>query len=279
MSGEAYYPQDLQLFDELIDRLNLAFKNIELYQEIKRYNKTLEFKVQKRTEELEAQHENQIRFTADISHELQTPLAILKGNLSLINQKIIPREEIDRGFGRMERSVDRLSNIIKDLIFLTKADAGKVIINKQEFDLSQAIRSVYDDSYILAEDKKVEFKLEVFSEIKIFADEDKINSLLFNLISNALKFTPAGKKIKISLAGEDGNAVLRAGDEGVGISAKDLPNIFTRFYRLENSDNQKGSGLGLAICKWIINAHGGDISVQSELGRGTTFIVTLPLSK
>jgi signal transduction histidine kinase len=277
MSGETYYPQDLQLFDELIDRLNLAFKNIELYQEIKRYNKTLEFKVQKRTEELELQHENQIRFTADISHELQTPLAILKGNLSLINQKKITQEEIDRGFARMERSVDRLSNIIKDLIFLTKADAGKVLVNKQEFDLSQAVRSVYDDSYILAEDKRVDFQLEVLNEIKITADEDKIKSLLFNLISNALKFTPAGRKIKISLVEIHNHAVIQVEDEGTGIAIKDLPNIFSRFYRIDNPDSPKGSGLGLAICKWIVTAHGGEISVTSELGQGTIFKVVLPL--
>jgi signal transduction histidine kinase len=277
MSGESYYPQDLQLFDELMERFSLAFENIELYQEIKKYNLLLESKVQKRTEELKLQHESQIRFTADISHELQTPLAILKGNLSLINQKIISQEEMVRGFARMERSVDRLSNIIKDLIFLTKADAGKIQVDKRDFNLSQAVRAVYDDSYILAEDKKVEFQLEILSEIKIIADEEKIKSLLFNLISNALKFTPAGSKIRITLSEYFDNAYILVEDEGIGIAAKDQPNIFSRFYRIDNPDNQKGSGLGLAICKWIVNSHGGEITVKSEIGQGTIFKVILPL--
>ncbi len=279
MSEEAYYPQDLQLFDELIDRISLAFENIELYQEIKKYNKALESKVQERTMELQLQNENQIRFTADISHELQTPLAILKGNLSLINQKKITQGDMEKGFARMERSVDRLSNIIKDLIFLTKADTGKIPVTKQEFNLSRAVEAVYDDSYILAEDKNIDFKLEILNEIVITADEEKIKSLLFNLISNALKFTPAGKKIKITLSEFLNNAYILVEDEGIGIAAKDHPNIFSRFYRIDNPDNPKGSGLGLAICQWIVNAHGGEISVKSEIGQGTIFKVVLPMNK
>ncbi|MCX6744426.1 MAG: ATP-binding protein [Candidatus Parcubacteria bacterium] len=277
LSDEDYYPQDLQLFDSLVDIISLAFKNINLYNELKKYTKSLESKVQERTEELQVQHENQIRFTADISHELQTPLAILKGNFSLINQKKITQEEMEKGFARMERSVDRLSDIIKDLIFLTKADAGKIPVNKEKFNLSQVVKAVYDDSYILAEDKNIDFELEILNEIIISADEEKIKSLLFNLISNALKFTQAGKKIKITLSEFFNNAYVLVEDEGIGIASKDQPNIFSRFYRIDNQDSPKGSGLGLAICEWIVHAHGGEISVKSVLEQGTIFKVVLPI--
>ena len=276
LSGEAYYPQDLRLFDELIDNISLSFENINLYQEIKKHTMSLETKIQQRTKELCEQNENQTRLMADISHELQTPLAILKGNLSLINQKKLKHKDKEKGFLRMDRSVDRLSNIIKDLIFLSKVDAGIINLEKNYFDLGQLVRDVYNDTLILAEDKNINFKVKIQKGINFYGDQEKIRSLLFNLISNALKYTTSDRHIYLSVETNEQNIYIIVKDEGIGILANDIPNIFSRFYRIYNNNVEKGSGLGLAISKWIVEAHQGKIEVESKLGEGSIFKVILP---
>ncbi|MCX6743085.1 MAG: HAMP domain-containing sensor histidine kinase, partial [Candidatus Parcubacteria bacterium] len=278
LSEEAYYPQDFQLFNALIDSISLTFENIFLYSELKKYSKNLEEKVTKRTRELGELNEKQSRFMADIYHELQTPLAVLKGNLSLMSQKRLDEFETAKSFVRMDRSVDRLSNLIKDLIFLSKADVGKVELKKVNINLSELALNIYNDSLILVEDKGVRFIADIEKNISINGDREKIKSLLFNLISNALKFAPNGKEIKMRLFKDKNNAYFEIEDQGIGIAEKDLPNLFSRFYRIDHEHGDKGSGLGLAICKWIVEAHGGEIEVKSELGKGSIFTVTLPLN-
>jgi signal transduction histidine kinase len=277
LSEEAYYPQDFQLFNALIDSISLTFENIFLYSELKKYSKNLEEKVTKRTRELGELNEKQSRFMADIYHELQTPLAVLKGNLSLMNKKRLDEFETAKSFVRMDRSVDRLSNLIKDLIFLSNADVGKVELKKENINFSELALNMYDDSLILAEDKGVRLRTDIEKNISIKGDREKIKSLLFNLISNALKFTPNGKEIRMRIFKDNNNAYFEIEDQGIGIAEKDLPNLFSRFYRIDHGSGEKGSGLGLAICKWIAEAHGGEIEVKSELGQGSTFKVSLPL--
>lgn len=277
LSQEAYYPQDLQLFETLIDTLSLTFRNIFLYTDLKRSLFCLEEKVNNRTKELKELNENQSRFMADISHELQTPLAVLKGNLSLINQQKMTLLESQKAFLSMERSVDRLSHLIKDLVFLAKADVGKIEVNKENFSLSDLVWKVFEDSLILAEDKRIRLKAEIEKDILLFGDQEMIKSLLFNLISNAFKYAASGKEVKIKLFKEDETACLQVVDRGIGIAQENLPHIFSRFYRIENGYLEQGTGLGLAICKWIVQAHYGKIGVKSELNRGTTFKVILPL--
>ncbi len=277
LSEEAYYPQDFQLFNTLVDSISLTFENIFLYSELKKYSKNLEEKVTKRTSELEDLNINQARFMADIYHELQTPLAVLKGNLSLMNKKRLDEFETAKSFVRMDRSVDRLSNLIKDLIFLSRADVGKVELKKENINFSELALNMHDDSLILVEAKGVRLRTDIEKNISINGDREKIKSLLFNLISNALKFTPNGKEIKIRLFKDNNNAFFEIEDQGIGIAEKDLPNLFSRFYRIDHGGGEKGSGLGLAICKWIAEAHGGEIEVKSELGQGSTFKVILPL--
>jgi len=277
LSQEIYYPQDLQIFEGLINHLSLTFENIFLYTELKKYSKNLEEKVMRRTRQLEDLNENQALFMADIYHELQTPLAVLKGNLSLMSNRRLNEFETDKAFVRMDRSVDRLSNLIKDLIFLSKADVGKVELKKDNINFSELTLNMFDDSLILAEDKGIELLADIEKNIFINADREKIKSLLFNLVSNALKFTPAGKIIKINLSQDGQKVYFQIADQGIGIAEKDLPNLFSRFYRIDHSNEEKGSGLGLAICKWIVQAHGGEINVKSELGQGSIFKVSLPL--
>ncbi|MCX6745795.1 MAG: HAMP domain-containing sensor histidine kinase, partial [Candidatus Parcubacteria bacterium] len=186
--------------------------------------------------------------------------------------------ETAKSFVRMDRSVDRLSNLIKDLIFLSRADVGKVELKKVNINLSELALNIYDDSLILVEDKGVRFIADIEKNISINGDREKIKSLLFNLISNALKFAPNGKKIRMRLFKDKNNAYFEIEDQGIGIAEKDLPNLFSRFYRIDHEHGEKGSGLGLAICKWIVQAHGGEIGVKSELGKGSIFTVTLPLN-
>ncbi len=278
LSQEDLYPQDLQLFENLIDTLNLIFENIFLYNDLKKSLFSMEEKINQRTKELRELNKNQSRFMADISHELQTPLAVLKGNLSLINNKKLDEQESKKVFVRLERSVDRLSNLIKDLIFLSKADVGQIKINKEYFDFSDLVKEMAEDSAILAEDKEIKMQLKIEKGIYFMGDKEKLQGLLFNLISNALKYTPVGKEIKIELYKKNDTICLLVADQGIGIARKDLPYIFSRFYRIEYQVKEKGTGLGLAICKWIVHVHGGKIGVKSELGKGTSFKIILPLS-
>ncbi len=277
LSEEDYYPDDLQLLATLIDTLSLSFENIFLYTDLKKTLFGLEERVNRRTKELIELNENQSRFMADISHELQTPLAVIKGNLSLINQQNVDLTENHQVLSRMERSVDRLSHLIKDLIFLSKADSGKIEVNKEDFNLSDLVQKSYEDSLILAEYKNINLQAEIEKDILLFGDKNMIQSLLFNLISNALKYTDADKEIKIKLFKDFNNVYLIVKDQGVGIDKNDLPYVFSRFYRIEHANNEKGTGLGLAICNWIVQVHNGKIKVQSELNQGTSFKIILPL--
>lgn len=276
LSQENYYPQDLQLFENLVDTLSLLFENIFLYNDLKKALIGMEDKVNQRTKELQELNANQSRFMADISHELQTPLAILKGNLSLLNQQKMSPAETRKYYLQMERSIDRLSHLIKDLIFLSKADAGKINIQKEYFNLSDLVQKAFDDSLILSEDKGIILNAEIEKNLWLLGDQSLIQSLLFNLISNALKFTEQNKEVKIKLLKNTDSANLIIEDQGIGIASENLPHIFSRFYRIEPQDKRKGTGLGLSICKWIVLAHNGKIDINSQLGKGTTINVNLP---
>ncbi|MCX6740190.1 MAG: ATP-binding protein [Candidatus Parcubacteria bacterium] len=276
ISQENYYPQDLQLFETLINTLGMAVENIFLYNDLKQALIGMEEKVNQRTKELQELNANQSRFMADISHELQTPLAILKGNLSLLNQQKMSQAETRKYYLHMERSIDRLSHLMKDLIFLSKADAGKINIKKEYVNLSNLVQKASDDSLILAEDKGIGLETNIEKNIWLFGDQDTIQSLLFNLISNALKYTGPNKQVVIKLLKESDRAHLIVEDQGIGIAPENLPHIFSRFYRIEQLGKEKGTGLGLAICKWIVQSHDGKIEIKSQLGHGTTIIVDLP---
>ncbi len=229
---------------------------------------------------LEKSFEHINEFSSHVAHELKTPLAIIRGEIELALNDDRDKEEYKRALQVSLEEVSRLIKIIKDLLLLAKLDYKPDIFNFEKFNLSEFIRDIYENSKILSLDKNIDVTLQIANEdFYISGDKVHLRRLFFNLIGNAVKFTPKNGKIQMSLIRQDKQAVITIADTGVGISPEDIKKIFTKFFRVKGEDQSPefGSGLGLTIALSIARAHDGDIHVKSELGQGTTFTVTLPL--
>lgn len=218
----------------------------------------------------------QRRFVADVSHELRTPLTAIRGNLDLIKRYGMDQES----FNAIESEVERMSRLVNDLLLLARADYGGLTLDLEPLDLDTVVSEAYREARVLSKDRNLKVTIHEFEPVRINGNGDRIKQLLLNLISNALKFTPDGGQIALSLYVEDYDAVIEVKDTGIGISKEDQARIFDRFYQADSSRSRKSvdgsSGLGLAIAKWIVEAHNGTISVESELGEGATFRIRIP---
>jgi len=221
-------------------------------------------------------------FTADASHELRTPLAILKGETEVALRWAKEPEELRSTLVSNLEEIDRMGRIIEDLLSLAKSEAGELHLKVTEFSLSDLLQDLYLIGKTLAEAKglTLELNLKVDEEIRLRGDQLQIHRMLLNLVSNAIKYTPAEGRVEASLTVEDGMAHVAITDTGYGIAARHLPHIFERFYRIDEARNRDagGAGLGLAIVKSIAVVHGGDIRVTSRPGKGSTFTALLPLA-
>jgi heavy metal sensor kinase len=221
-------------------------------------------------------------FTADASHELRTPLAILRGETEVTLRWAKDPEELRRTLTSNLEEIDRMGRIIDDLLSLAKSEAGELHLNLTEFSLSDMLQDIYLMGSSLGQPKeiKVALDLQVEREIFIRGDQLQLHRMLLNLISNAVKYTPAGGSATLQLSISGTEAVIAVSDSGIGIPAQHLPHIFQRFYRVDESRNRAigGTGLGLAIVKSIAESHGGRIEVASTPGVGSTFTVHIPLA-
>jgi len=222
---------------------------------------------------LESREQMQKRLTADVAHELRTPLATLQSHLEAMIDGVW---EADKArLTGCHGEILRINRLVGDLEELAKYDGENLKLQKRSFDLKESVEKVVKN--FAAEIKKSKVAVEVTGEaVTIFADEDKISQVIINLLSNAIKFSEKGN-IRIKVEMRAGQAALSVTDTGIGIAEADLPFVFERFYRADASRNRAtgGSGIGLAIVKGIVEAHGGTVSVESEEGKGTTFIVLL----
>lgn len=226
---------------------------------------------------IEATMSNMRRFMADAAHELKTPIAILRTNADVALQR--PRDE--EGYRTALRSVEeesrRLGGLVDHLLVLARADAGERHPQKQRVFLDDIASDCLGAGRVMSERKGVELVVDGFEETPIDADPALIRELILILLDNAIKFTPPGGTITMRTAMTDDRPVIRLQDTGIGILAKDLPNVFQRFYRgQEDQPGQNGAGLGLPIAKWIAEEHEAEISLQSERGHGTTVTVAFP---
>jgi signal transduction histidine kinase len=220
----------------------------------------------------------QQRFVADVSHELRTPLTAIRGNLELAERYGMDdemQEAVASEVGRMARMVD-------DLLLLARADYGGMHLDLGPLDLDTVVSNAYREAKAIVHARGDDLTVEMgrFEPTRVSGNADRLKQLLLNLVGNAVKFTPPGGKIKLSLSEEGDYAVMRVSDTGIGIAAEDVPLIFDRFYQAEssraNSEKDVGTGLGLSICKWIAEAHAGKIRVESHVWRGTTFTILIP---
>jgi heavy metal sensor kinase len=220
------------------------------------------------------------QFSSDASHELRTPLTIMRGELELaLRSKKNSSEEYRKVLSSSLEETMHMSAIIENLLTLAKADRGFTHLKTEDVWLRPIIQDLFEDSEMLAERKHITVRLGTLDDALIIGDAVRLRQLFLNLIDNAIKYTPDNGTVEISLVREQRFASVKIKDSGVGIPAEELPKIYDRFYRVDKARTRElgGSGLGLSIAKWIVDIHGGTISVDSEVNVGTSFTVSLPL--
>ncbi|HKI72473.1 MAG TPA: ATP-binding protein [Verrucomicrobiae bacterium] len=221
-------------------------------------------------------------FVANVSHELRTPLSMIKGYVeTLINGAKDDPNVAARFLKTIEKHTDRLTYLIEDLLTISRLESGQIVLNIQKVELRSVAEDVIDDLQSRAEDKKVILENQVPDDVVVRADADRVQQVIFNLVDNAIKYgRPEGRVwINARLAGGQ-FAEVSVRDNGPGIPPDSIDRVFERFYRADKarSREQGGTGLGLSIVKHIIQSHGGEVWVESELGHGTTFFFTLALT-
>jgi signal transduction histidine kinase len=221
--------------------------------------------------------------TAAISHDLRTPLASVRAMVEALDDEVIDEPaEVKRYYATIRREVERLNRMIDDLFELAQIDAGALRLTRQPVALQEVAAEVIDAMQAEARRNGVTLSLHIAGEPpELSLDGTRIERAVANLVRNALEHTPAGGRIDLTIEACDGWTSLRVSDSGEGIEPADLPRIWDRFYRAERSRQRgprsdDGAGLGLAIVRGIIETHGGDVAVDSAVGRGTTFTVRLP---
>lgn len=245
-------------------------------------------------ERLDRLFQTQQRLIADVSHELRTPLTTIRGNLDLLKRGAIDDPELrNEALHEIEAEVDRMSRMVGDLLLLAQADAG-LNLQRVPVELDTLLLEVFRQGQLIAQGN-VELRLGHEDQVLVMGDADRLRQLLLNLVDNAIKYTPAGGKVTLSLYSNEQTpppgapqvpvAAARwvridVSDTGVGITPADLPYVFDRFFRSDRARTHKvgGSGLGLSIAQWIAQAHDGVITVVSEPGHGSTFTLWLPAS-
>lgn len=227
---------------------------------------------------LERSFEQIKRFTADASHELKTPLSILRGELEVALKRQRKAEEYREVLVSCLEEVERMSKIVEDLLTLARADSGNFKLRLETVDLYALAREVFEFFKNRAEEKGIRFTLEGGS-VQLRGDKERLRQLVVNLVDNAIKYTPREGEVELKAFEEDGQAVLIVRDTGEGIPPEEQQKVFERFYRVDKSRSREkgGAGLGLAICKWIAEVHGGVVTLKSEPLKGSEFTVRLPL--
>jgi two-component system OmpR family sensor kinase/two-component system sensor histidine kinase BaeS len=241
---------------------------------IKRFNKMVA--------ELERSDRQRRNLTADVAHELRTPLHIIQGNLEGMIDGVY--EPSPQQINTTLDEVKLLNRLVHDLQTLSLAEAGQLPLHPTHFLLTDLIQDIIASFSSQAELQHIELKSSIMNpNVELNADYDRLNQVLSNLVSNALHHTPAGGIISIeaeTTSNVERGARIQVKDTGAGIASEDLPFVFDRFWRGDKSRSERThSGLGLAITKQLVHAHGGTIDVQSDVGKGTTFTIELPLNK
>jgi two-component system OmpR family sensor kinase len=220
------------------------------------------------------------QFTASISHELRTPLTTLRGEAEIALLQARSVEDYRRVLASQLEEFNKLSHMIDQLLILASAEAGEIQWTERSVDLAALVGSLVEQLEPVATAKKITLVTNAQPNVSVRGDTSWIERVILNLLDNAIKFTPDGGQVRVSVAAENGEAALRVEDTGIGIPPEALPHIFERFYRAEPSRSKQveGVGLGLALVKWIVDRHRGRIQVESQPGAGSTFTVWLPLA-
>ncbi len=232
------------------------------------------------SEKIEALDITRSQFVSNASHELKTPLSTMK----ILIETLLYQDPVDPAMtkdflGDVNKEIDRLNRIVSDLLTLVNIDSGGMKLNLAEISLNALLDEQVKRLLPLARENGIEINLEAREEISIRGDALKLQQVVYNVIDNAIKYTPRGGEVETSLTRAGKKAIIRISDTGIGIPAEDLPHIFDRFYRVDKARSRAtgGTGLGLSIVKQIVQLHGGSITAVSTEGKGTTFEIELPI--
>jgi signal transduction histidine kinase len=219
------------------------------------------------------------QFTADASHELRTPLAIIRTAAELARRRPRTEAEYIIALDRILLESERTTKLIDDLLLLARADAGTEPAIREPIDLAVVVSDACDEGRMLADAAGLRFICDTLPGCWVAADAQALRRLLLILFDNAVKYTPAGGTISVTMSLNRTDAVVEVRDTGIGIADAHLPHLFERFYRVspDRSRSTGGIGLGLSIARWIAASHGGEIVVESQVGAGSVFRVRLPI--
>ena len=232
-------------------------------------------------ERLEQAFNRQKEFTADASHELRAPLAIIQAESTLALQKERSPADYQASLGAISQEAANMAGLVDQLLTLARADAGKEQLVFEEVNLGDLLSELTSDIEVLCRERGIQFQFAKAEDVVVNGDHVRLKGLFSNILTNAIRYTPAEGSISLSMEQDGGEAVVRITDTGLGIPPEHLPHIFKRFYRVDKARSRAegGSGLGLAICQQIAESHGGRIMVESQVGKGSTFSVFLPLAE
>ena len=232
------------------------------------------------SEKLELLDKSRNQFVSNASHELKTPLSTMK----ILLENIIYQPEMDAELRTefltdINREINRLNLIISDLLTLVSMDSKTTRLNRETFRFADVVSDVAHRLSVVADKRRQDIKLQISDSCEMYADMAKLTQVVYNIMDNAIKYTPEGGLIRVRLVRSGRDAILRITDNGPGIPKEDLPHIFDRFYRVDKARSRDtgGTGLGLSIVNQLVLMHGGSVSVQSEEGHGATFTVELPI--
>ncbi|HEY9606786.1 MAG TPA: ATP-binding protein [Allocoleopsis sp.] len=292
-----YWQESEKTFLTLIaEHLSVAIYQAHLYAQLQQQKNTLEQRVIERTQALrdtlqaaEAANRAKSEFLAAMSHELRTPLTCVIGMSATLlrwsygqeGPRTVPVAKQRRYLKTIQESGEHLLELINDILDLSQVEAGKAVLNISEFSLGklthQALRAFQEKAFLQKLNLEMDFRVRM-SEDRFCADQRRVKQILFNLLGNAIKFTPEGGNIILRVWRENNVAVFQVEDTGIGIAEEQIPLLFHKFQQLETAyhRNYEGTGLGLALTKQLVELHGGRIEVESMLGEGSFFTVWLP---